>query len=126
MPMADAQEWMGRTADELRHTAYHEAAHAVINRVVGMLCGEATIVPDHEGMLAGFSITHDPWAVCTAWERGGKYRGHHYESVLRGRIIGTMAGHEAQTSFSGLRTIYRAPRCGCRHARPLGAQPRDR
>ena len=75
----DAQEWMGRTPDELRRAAYHEAGHAVVQRVVGMLCGSATIVPDHEEMTAGFAIIHDPWAVYSAWERRGKFRNHHYE-----------------------------------------------
>jgi ATP-dependent Zn protease len=85
-----------RTAEELRQTAIHEAGHAVIHRVVGMVCGEATIVPDYKKMTAGFAIAEDPWVVYSAWERRGKLRGWHYESILRGRIMGYMAGREAE------------------------------
>jgi hypothetical protein len=92
-------EVMERTPEELRSTAYHEAGHAVIHRVVGMLCGGVTIEPDYEEMTAGVAIVHDPWAVYSAWERRGKQRGHPYESVLRGRIMGYMAGREAIIAF---------------------------
>jgi len=34
-----------RTTKQLRRTAIHEAGHAVVGRVLGMTCGEATIVP---------------------------------------------------------------------------------
>jgi hypothetical protein len=85
-----------RRAEELRQTAIHEAGHAVIHRVVGMVCGEATIVPDYESMTAGFAIAEDPWVAYSAWERRGKLRGCHYESILRGRIMGYMAGREAE------------------------------
>jgi hypothetical protein len=86
----------GRTAEELRRTAIHEAGHAVIHRVVGMVCGEASITPNYEEMCAGFAIAADPWLIYDAWERRGKLRGFHYESILRGRIMGYMAGREAE------------------------------
>jgi len=37
------------SADAL-HTAFHEAGHAVIGRVLGMACGQVTIVPDHDSL----------------------------------------------------------------------------
>jgi hypothetical protein len=77
-----------------RRTAFHESGHAVIGRVVGMICGGATIVPDYEAMTAGVAITRDHWVAGDAWECRGKFRGD--VSVMRGRIIGYMAGHEAE------------------------------
>jgi ATP-dependent Zn protease len=46
----------------LRHpprksTAYHEAGHAVIARVLTLASGPATIKPDYDEGTAGFSIT---------------------------------------------------------------------
>jgi ATP-dependent Zn protease len=80
-------------------TAYHEAGHAVIGRVVGMICGEVTIVPDLKEMSAGHSITGDVWDTDGAWMDRGKFRDH--DSVLRGRTITMMAGAEAQEFFTG-------------------------
>jgi hypothetical protein len=31
----------------VRHTAYHEAGHAVIHRLLGLVCGETSIVPNY-------------------------------------------------------------------------------
>jgi ATP-dependent Zn protease len=42
-----------RTTKQLRRTAIHEAGHAVVGRVLGTTCGEATIVPDYDEMTAG-------------------------------------------------------------------------
>jgi hypothetical protein len=61
-----------------------------------MVCGEASIIPDYEEMTAGVAIAKDPSVVCSAWERRGKFRGSQYESILRGRIMGYMAGREAE------------------------------
>jgi ATP-dependent Zn protease len=90
------RRWNGRTAAELRHTAIHEAGHAAAHRAVGMVCGEATIVPDHKEMCGGQAVAADPWLVYDAWEQRGKRRGHDFESILVGRIIGYMAGREAE------------------------------
>ena len=78
-----------RTQAALRRTAYHEAGHAVAGRVLGMMCGRATIVPDFDAMEAGFTITEDPWKIDSAWETRGKYRAS--VSVFRGRIMSYMA-----------------------------------
>jgi hypothetical protein len=40
--------------------AIHEAGHAVIGRVLTLVCGHATIVVDHEAGELGHSITADP------------------------------------------------------------------
>jgi hypothetical protein len=37
-------------------TAYHEAGHAVIGRVLTLACGHATIKPDYSTATAGVSI----------------------------------------------------------------------
>jgi hypothetical protein len=55
---------------------------------LGMVCGEVTIVPDFEAMAAGCTIAADPWKIYMAWEQRSKFRGFHYESILRGRIMG--------------------------------------
>jgi ATP-dependent Zn protease len=94
---------MPRTPEQLRRTAFHESGHAVIGRVVGMICGGATIVPDYEAMTAGVAITHDHWVVGDAWECRGKFRGDDEVSVMRGRIITSMAGREAEIVALGER-----------------------
>jgi len=80
-----------------KSTAYHEAGHAVIGRVLGLPCGQASIVEDHEDLTAGHSITGDPWQVIGAWEERGKFRD--IASVFRGRVITFMAGAEAEKEF---------------------------
>jgi hypothetical protein len=80
-----------------RSTAYHEAGHAVIARVTGMLCGQASIKADEDS--AGHSITHDPGVADAAWEKCGKYR--YPDSVFRGRIMASMAGREAAIECLG-------------------------
>jgi ATP-dependent Zn protease len=85
---------LGRTATDLRRTAYHEAGHAVIHRAMGMVCGEASIVPNFDTMTAGYAIAADHYVTGREWERRGKVRD--WRSILRGRIIGYMAGREAE------------------------------
>jgi ATP-dependent Zn protease len=79
----------------MNSTAVHEAGHAVIGRVLGMVCGHATIVPDDDSL--GHSIAADPWMIAHAWEQRGKYRD--MSSVFRGRILGFMAGAEAEAEI---------------------------
>jgi ATP-dependent Zn protease len=96
---------MGRTATDLRRTAYHEAGHAVIHRVMGMVCGEASIVPDYDTMCGGYAIAADHYVTDREWERRGKLRD--CRSILRGRIIGYMAGREAEiVAFGRKRKKY--------------------
>ena len=79
--------------------AVHEAAHAVIGRVLGLTCGHATIVPNEAEGEAGHAILGDPWHVLDNWEQRAKFR--EPSSVYRGRILATMAGAEAQTELRG-------------------------
>ncbi|WP_164712610.1 hypothetical protein [Methylobacterium currus] len=83
--------------NDRRHTAIHEAGHAVIGRVVTMACGGATIVADDES--AGHSVTADPYAVLAAWEAREKWRPS--SSVWVGRILAYMAGAEAEEVILG-------------------------
>jgi ATP-dependent Zn protease len=79
-------------------TAIHEAGHAVIGRVVGLRCGGATIVPDHEEGWAGNAITLDPHISIAEWEARGRWR---YDSIIRARIIVMMAAREAEIECLG-------------------------
>jgi ATP-dependent Zn protease len=88
---------MRRVTKRLRETAYHEAGHAVIGRVLTLDCGGATIKPDHES--AGHSITEEPFACIYAWEKRGKVR--EPVAVWHARIITFMAGAEAVAVLLG-------------------------
>jgi hypothetical protein len=86
------------SADHHRHTAIHEAGHAVIGRVLGMVCGQATIESDYDS--AGHSLTADLWVILSRWEAAGKFRDE--ASVLRGRILTFQAGAEAEAEILGV------------------------
>ena len=77
--------------------AVHEAAHAVIGRVLGMVCGGASIVPDND--FYGHAIAEDPYAIMWNWEQQGKFRMP--DSVFLGCIITFMAGAEAEVELAG-------------------------
>jgi hypothetical protein len=80
-----------------RSLAGHEAGHAVIGRVLGMVCGGATIQCDDSS--DGHAVTADPWAVMHSWEQRQKFRDS--ASAFRGRIIAFMAGREAEIECLG-------------------------
>jgi ATP-dependent Zn protease len=88
-----------RISKRLRETAYHEAGHAVLGRVLTLDCGSATIEPDHES--AGHAITNDPWACLYAWEQRGKVRDE-ADAVWHAGIITLMAGAEAVAVLLGV------------------------
>jgi hypothetical protein len=79
------------------HIAIHEAGHAVIGRVLGLRCGDVTIVADHDS--AGHSIIGDQWQIIGDWERRGRFRD--VRIAARGRIIALMAGAEAEEVILG-------------------------
>jgi ATP-dependent Zn protease len=97
------REWaaIGLESDEYRTmryaTAIHEAGHAVIGRVLGMLCGSTTIEPDDDS--GGHGIIHDPYDICDAWERKRRYR--NFSTIYVGRIMSFMAGAEAELEILG-------------------------
>ena len=84
---------------DAQHTAFHEAGHAVIGRVLGMACGQVTIVPDHDS--SGHSITSNPSDTYELWEERGKFRGDEMHSIYVGRILTLMAGAEAERELLG-------------------------
>jgi ATP-dependent Zn protease len=97
------REWaaVGFESDEylamLNARAIHEAGHAVIGRVLGMLCGNTTIEPDDDS--GGHGIIHDPDDIDDAWKRQGRYR--NFSTVYVGRIMSFMAGAEAEVEILG-------------------------
>jgi hypothetical protein len=84
---------------QLRRTAYHEAGHAVIGRVLTLTCGSASIEPDYDDGSWGRSICPDPWACISEWEKRGKVR--QTRSAWVARTIQSMAGAEAEIEFLG-------------------------
>jgi ATP-dependent Zn protease len=97
------------TTDELRTScrwkvAIHEAAHAVIARVLTLSAGHVTIRPNYRDRSRGVSITHEPYACLSAWEQRGKVRDSD-NAVYVARIISTMAGAEAETELLGLQAV---------------------
>src|SRR5664279_3507967 len=95
--------FLGVGKDEMDkwHPAIHEAGHAVIRRVLNMVCGDVTIVQDDDS--AGYAICSDQWEIYKEWQLQGRFRGDgDTESViLRGRIITFMAGAEAEAVIIG-------------------------
>ncbi|MEI9413216.1 hypothetical protein [Mesorhizobium salmacidum] len=83
--------------NDLRHTAIHEAGHAVIGRVLGMGCGYATIIADDDS--AGHGIVGDPWQILGDWEQRERYRDA--STVFHGRMMSFMAGALAEYEFFG-------------------------
>ena len=88
------------SARDRRHTAVHEASHAVIGRVLTHPCGGATIVRDHVAGDTGHAIADDPWACIYQWEMRGKVRGS-ASAVWHARIISFMAGAEGELLLLG-------------------------
>jgi hypothetical protein len=81
----------------LEATACHEAGHAVIGRVLGLLCGGVTIEPDDDSI--GHAIIRDPWLTIQDWEDRKHFRDP--ASAFRGTIMARMAGREAELEILG-------------------------
>jgi ATP-dependent Zn protease len=74
-------------------TAVHEAGHAVIGRVLGMVCGEATIVPDNADEM-GHAHPENP---LHRWKRGDGSR----KQLADDFCISLYAGAEAEKLILG-------------------------
>jgi hypothetical protein len=62
--------------DLTQNAAIHEAGHAIIARVVGVLAGRASIVPTTKYL--GIAETADPPECRTAWAARGRFRPERY------------------------------------------------
>ena len=98
---------MSRTTTRERF-AIHEAAHAVIARVLTLAAGHVTIKPNYRDRSLGCSITYGPYACLSAWEKRGKVRNSD-EAVYLARIISTMAGAEAEVELLGSQVSWDGP-----------------
>lgn len=103
-----------RRLRERGQTAVHEAAHAVVGRVLGLTCGSATIIANEAEGEAGHAIIFDPWRTASDWDarvyesvsRGVRpQRVRDPRSAFRGTIIARMAGAEAEAVLLGSRAI---------------------
>jgi ATP-dependent Zn protease len=81
-----------------RWTAYHEAWHAVVGRVLTLVCEGASIKED---LFAGYSGIADPSECEDEWRKRGKRRHSLGNPVLHARIITFMAGAEAEVFLLG-------------------------
>ena len=90
------EEQTARPNDSI-HTAYHEAGHAVVGRILGLTCGDISIVADSKDATAGHAITHVERSV-HEWEQRGRWR---YRSLYRAGIMMLMAGREAEVVCLG-------------------------
>jgi hypothetical protein len=88
-----------RTKADLWHIAVHEAGHAVIGRVCGLLCGHVTINRNLLEGEEGYSQAGNIWDICAVWEQRGKLRS--LKSIMIGRVLHDMAGAEAERVLIG-------------------------
>jgi hypothetical protein len=101
-----AVEWHTQHATRIRarrkYTARHEAGHAVIARVLGLLGGSATIVANHLQESYGGA---ESYLVETIWywRNGGnkKLMLRSLACAYRARVIMEMAGYEAELECLG-------------------------
>jgi ATP-dependent Zn protease len=89
-----------RTRKQLKQTAYHEAGHVVIGRVLTLHCGRATIRPNYTEAEAGHTFTSDPYDCLHEWGKRGHFRDN-LDAVYHARIMTYMAGAEAEMILLG-------------------------
>jgi ATP-dependent Zn protease len=89
--------------DKRQATAYHEAGHAVIGRVLGLVCGEVTVVPNIEDSV-GHAHVENP---IHRWERGDGSRTELADSFC----ISLYAGAEAEKTILGSNDVGDGPDC---------------
>jgi hypothetical protein len=63
-----------KSLNDPRDVTIHEAGHAVIGRVLTLVCGGVSTEPDFETGEAGSAIIADHFACTYAWEKRGKVR----------------------------------------------------
>lgn len=108
-----AMDWYASHADDLpdrlKRSAHHEAGHAVIARVLGLLGGAATIAANHLFQSYGGSETY--LAKTMKYWRRPISKGGHKKLVRRNRpcayrakVIESMAGREAEHECLGTRS----------------------
>jgi hypothetical protein len=92
-----------RMSSYLDNVACHEAGHAVIGRVLRLVCGFATIIPN-ERFLGSAEIA-DPWAAVDEWtcpDEPDPIPPRLLRAAFRCSIIAVMAGREAEDLLCGL------------------------
>ena len=80
-----------------KSTAYHEAGHAVVGRVLTLASGGVTIKPNYDDGTWGVSHTANPYACHYQWEKRGKARD--LDAAFRARIMTYMAGAETEAIY---------------------------
>ena len=88
-----------KVLNDPRNTAIHEAGHAVIARVLMLLCGDASVQADYKAGSAGYAAIGDPLESDNEWRRRGKHRSG--DAANRARIMSCMAGTEAEAELLG-------------------------
>src|SRR4051794_34708970 len=83
----------------IQAVAVHEAAHAVIGRVLGLECAETAIFEACTDGGVGISRTHPVETTLAAWAAKGKRRKR--ASVYRAMIMAAMAGEIAEDDIVG-------------------------
>jgi hypothetical protein len=71
-----------------KSTAYHEAGHVVIGRVLTLASGGASIKADYDEEAAGSAETADPWVCFYEWEKRGKVHDCAEAELLRSAAHG--------------------------------------
>jgi ATP-dependent Zn protease len=83
--------------------AYHEAAHAVIARVLTLKCGYARLKRGDGGVIDGGNTKVSEAEECVSeWRRRGKVRDSQ-DAAWVARIITAMAGTEATAELLGVK-----------------------
>ena len=75
-------------------TAYHEAGHAAIARVLTLAAGGATLKANYKEDSAAHAVTFEPYDCIEEWSKRGKVRDQP-DAVWHARIIAYMAGADA-------------------------------
>jgi len=86
-------------SDHRLATAYHQAGHAVVGRILRLPCGGAALAQGRTADV-GHAVIVDPWlAANNWWEVLEKQRP--IEAAFRATIIALMAGREAELAILG-------------------------